>query len=277
MNKLIKLDFKRVFRDKLFLVVCVLGAVFAVLSPLLYVVIFGSMGELDEITRQMLAGYVSAKGQFFGAFSFGNNFGLIAPLLIGIILFKDFSFGTIRNKVISGHSRGSIFFSTLIVCFVTLFGVVLLHALLTLGICLLFFEYQSTPFTMADFWYLLESLAFQMLVYLFVSVFVSYLCVTKKNMGLVIVLYIAVVLGCSMIAGILQMVLLAIGTLPDTKNTVEILEFVQRINVFNSSATIGLGDCYTSQDVWYYTIAPIAFSLGLTGLGMCKFKKKDLK
>ncbi len=277
MNKLINLDFKRVFRDKLFLVVGILAAIFAVITPLLYLIIFGSIEELDETTKQMLSGYVTAKGQFFGAFSFGNNLGLIAPLLIGIILFKDYSFGTIRNKIIAGHSRVSIFLSNFIVCFVVLFGVVLAHALLTLFICLPFFDYQPTPFTTADFWYLLESLLFQMLVYLFVSAFVSLLCVTQKNIGLVIVLYIAVVLGFSMVAGILQMVLITFKAQPNLEKTANILEFLQRINVFNSSATIGLGTSYNAKDVWYYMFTPIILSFGLLTIGSWKFSRKDLK
>lgn len=277
MNKLIKLDFKRVFRDKLFLVVCILAVVFAVITPLLYIVIFGSMEEIDQITQEMLSGYITAKGQFFSAFSFGNNLGLIAPLLIGVILFKDFSFGTIRNKIIGGHSRISIFLSTFVVCFVALFGVVLAHALLTLVICLPFFDYQSTPFAMPDLWYFLESLLFQMLVYLFASAFISYLCATQKNIGLIIVLYIAVVLGCSMIAGILQVVVLTVEMQPNMEDVVAILEFLQRINVFNSSATIGLGTSYEAVDVWYYVLTPIALALGLLGCGMWKFSRKDLK
>ena len=101
MSRLLKSDFKRFFKDKLFLVVCILAVVFSVITPLLYLVIFGAMGEIDPLTEEMLSSYVNAKGQFFAAFSFNNNLGLIAPLLIGIILFKDFSYGTIRNKIIT--------------------------------------------------------------------------------------------------------------------------------------------------------------------------------
>lgn len=277
MNKLINLDFKRLFGDKLFIVVCILAVVFSIITPLLYLVLFGVIDEADQMTKEMLSGYVTAKGQFFSSFSFGNNLGLIAPLLIGIILFKDFSFGTIRNKIIAGYSRLSIFLSNFIVCFVALFGVMLVHALLTLGVCLPFFDYQPTPFTASDFWYLLESLFFQMLVYLFVSAFVSYLCTTKKNIGLVIVLYIAVVLGLSMIAGILQMVVLTIETQPNMKNVVDVIEFVQRINVFNSSAVIGIGTSYTAEDVWYYILTPIVLSAGMLGYGGWKFSRRDLK
>ena len=277
MTKLMKSDFKRVFKDKLFLIVCILALVFAVITPLLYLVLMGSMGELDEISKEMLSGYITAKGQFFSAFSFGNNLGLIAPLLIGIVLFKDFNFGTIRNKIIAGYSRSTIFLSTFAVCFVTLFGIILAHALITLGICLPFFEYQTTPFTTSDFWYLIESLGFQILVYLFVSAFVSHLCTTKSNMGIVIVLYIAVVLGCSLIAGVLQVVLMVIKEQANMESTVRILDFIQRINIFNSSATIGLGTSYETKDVLYYTLTPVIGILGLVAHGMWRFSKKDLK
>ncbi len=277
MSRLLKSDFKRFFKDKLFLVVCILAVVFSVTTPLLYLVIFGAMGEIDPLTEEMLSSYVNAKGQFFAAFSFSNNLGLIAPLLIGIILFKDFSYGTIRNKIIAGYSRKSIFLSIFVVCFTTLFGVILAHAFLTLIVCLPFFDYQSTPFVMADLWYLLESLFFQMLVYLFISAFVSNLCVTKSNMGLVIVVYIGVALGFSMVASVMQMVLLAIEMFPEMKTVASILDFIQRINVFNSSATIGMGASYEIKDLLYYTVVPILFTAGLIGHGILKFSKKDLK
>lgn len=282
MMGLIKSDYKRFFHDKLFLVVCILALVFAVITPLLYVVIFSGVGEIDPMTEQLLAGYVTAKGQFFSAFSFGNNLGLIAPLLIGIILFKDFSFGTVRNKIISGHSRASIFLSIFTVCVTTLFGIVLLHALLSLGISLPFFDYQPTPFKMADFWYLLESLLLELLVYIFVAALMSWLCVNMKNVGMVIVMYIAIVFGFTMIAGILQVVIAVlsadlISADASTKNTVEILNFFQRINVFNSSATIGMGTKYTAKDVWYYVLPPVLGTAALLSHGLFSFKKKDLK
>ncbi len=277
MTQLLRADYKRVFKDKLFLVVCILGAAFAAVTPLLYVAIFGAAGEIDAMTKEVLMGYVTAKGQFFSSFSFGNNLGLIAPLLIGVILWKDFGSGTVRNKIISGHSRASIFSSMFTVCFTALFGVILAHALLTLGISLVFFEYQPTPFKIGDLWYFLISLLFEMLVYVFAAAFVSWLCATMKNVGMVIVMYIAVVFGCTMIAGILQGVILVLGMETGHENIIDVLNFIQRINVFNSSANIGLGTSYESKDVWYYVLPPILGTAALLTHGTLKFRRKDLK
>ncbi len=277
MTGLLRSDYKRFFHDKLFLVVCILAVIFAVITPLLYAVILGVSGEIDPMTEEMLAGYMTAKGQFFSAFSFGNNFGLIAPLLIGIVLFKDFSFGTVRNKIISGHSRTAIFLSIFMVCVTTLFGVVLAHALLTLGISLPFFGYQSTPFTAADMGYFFVSLLFEFLVYVFAAAFVSWLCVAMNNVGMVIVMYIAVVLGFTMIAGILQAVSMVLSTMPDMQKTIDVLDVIQRINVFNWSATIGLGTSYELKDVLYYVLPPLVGTAALLGHGAWRFARKDLK
>lgn len=277
MNRLLRADFRKFLKDKLFLVLIILAVVFALVTPLLYVAVFSAAGEMDPMSEEMLAGYVSAKGQFFGAFSFGNNLGLIAPLLVGVVLYKDFGSGTVRNKVISGHSRRSIFMSMFTVCLTMLFGIVLAHALLTLVVSLPFFAYQSTPFVMADFWYLLLSLLFEFLVYLFAAAFVSWLCARMKNVGLVIVMYVAVVFGATLIAGILQVVIMVLQMEPGMEKTVDILNFFQRINVFNSSATIGLGTSYTAEDVWYYVLPPIVGTAALLGHGLLKFRRRDLK
>lgn len=278
MTGLLRADFRKFLKDKLFLVLIILGVVFAVITPLLYMALLHMVGDMaDPMTEEMLAGSFNAKSQFFASFTFGNNLGLIAPLLVGVILYKDFGSGTVRNKIISGHSRYAIFSSMFTVCLTMLFGIILAHALLTLAISLPFFEYQDTPFVAADWWYLLESLLFELLVYLFVSALITWLCATRKNIGMVIVLYIAFIFVCMMIAGIVQGVMLVLQMEPGMEKTVDILNFFQRINVFNSSASIGLGTAYTAEDVWYYTLPPIIGTVALLGHGLLKFNRQDLK
>lgn len=277
MTRLIKSDFKKFFQDKLFLIVCILAVIFAVITPLIYIVLFAFIGE-DPMTEEILSGLVSAKGQFFSSFSFGNNLGVVAPLLIGIILCKDFSSGTVRNKIISGHSRTSILLSLFTVCFTMLFGIVLAHALLTLGISLPFFGYQPTPFEIADLWYFLESLLFEFLVYLFVAAFISWLCVVMKNMGLVIVTYIAVVFGATMIGSILQVAMMVLAEIEiGMAWLIDLLDFLQHINVFMFSANIGLGTSYATSDVLYYVLPPLVGAVALLCHGIFKFRRKDLK
>ena len=278
MNGLLKSDFRRVFKDKLLIVMGILAVVFAAITPLLYAVIFSGNDIVDdEMAMGMLSGFITGKAQFFGSFSLGNNLGLIAPVLLAIVLCKDFSFGTIRNKIIAGKSRTAIYLSLFITCATVLITVMLLHAFITLGISLLFFDYQSTPFTLSDFWYFLESLAFEILLLLCVAAMLSWLCATMKNVGLVIVLFVAIVFALVMAGSIIQVIISVLEVADGSKQTIKILGFINRINVGNATAYIGMGTEYTLKDVLYLTIPALTGLLGFTGLGLLKFNKKDLK
>lgn len=274
MGGLLKADFRRIFKDKLLMVMGILAVVFALITPLLYVVISGGMGDVGE---EIISGFITGKAQFFSSFSLGNNLGLIAPVLLAIALCKDFSFGTVRNKIIAGKSRSAIFLSLFVTCAVVLIAVMLLHAFLTLGISLIFFDYQPTEFTTADFWYFLESLAFEILVLLFIAAILSWLCASMKNVGLVIVLYIAVSFFLVMAGSITQVTLSVLETTGGKESLIDLLRFIDRINVGNAATYIGMGTEYALEDVLYLTIPPAVGILGFTGLGLWSFGKKDLK
>ena len=274
MGGLLKADFRRIFKDKLLLVLGILAVAFALITPLLYVAIANGMGDVGE---DIISGFITGKAQFFGSFSMGNNLGLIAPVLLAIALCKDFSFGTVRNKIIAGKSRSAIYLSQSITCAVVLIAIMLLHAFLTLGVSLLFFDYQPTQFTASDFWYFLVSLAFEILVLLFVSAMLSWLCASMKNVGLVIVLYIAVSFFLVMAGSIIQVALSVLETTGGKESLIRLLRFIQRINVGFAVNYIGMGSAYTLEDVLYLTIPAAVGTLGFTGLGLLTFNRKDLK
>ena len=278
MKGLLKADFRRVFKDKLLLVMGILAVAFAAVMPLLYAALFSGTG-LDEgdLGAELIGGMVSGKTLFFSSFSLGNNLGLIAPVLLAIVLWKDFSFGTIRNKIIAGKSRVSIYFSLLITCATVLIAVILLHAFLTLGLSLIFFDYQPDPFTLQDLGYFLASLALDLLVLLFVAALICWLCASAKNVGLVIVLYVAISIALVMIGSILQVVLGIWDLVDGNEAWGRVLTFLYRINVGTAVSHIGAGSSYSGKDILYLTLSPAFGIAGLTGLGLLKFRKKDLK
>lgn len=274
MTGLLKADLRRVFKDKLLIVMGILAVAFAVVTSLLYAVMFLGMSEIDaEFASAMLN--ISGKVQFFSCFSLGNNMGLIAPVFLAIVLCKDFSFGTVRNKIIAGKSRTSIFLSLFITCSIVYIAVMLLYAFITLGVSLLFFDYQSTPFTAADFHYFCTSLGFEILAMLYVSAMLSWLCASMKNVGIVIVLYVAVAFVLSMGGSILPAVVSTMEMAGGNSHIISILHFIDRINV--GSMYIGFGTEYTLEDALYLTIPPMLSIAGFVLLGVYQFNKKDLK
>lgn len=274
MCELLKVDFRRVLKDRLFLISCIIGAAFSLVNTLLYVVMeFG----MNELSGEMLGSLVTAKAQFFSSFALGNNFGMIAPVLLAIILCKDFGSGTVRNKIISGKSRTSVFLSLFTVCFVCLFGIVLLHALLALGISLIFFEYQAGEFAWVDLGYFFLSLLFEVFAYVFIAALLSYLCALAKNAGLTVVLFVAIDFVLVLVGSILQIGMMVIEQTSGNDTIVRVLDVFQMLNVFQSSAMIGLGTAYSTADILYLTLVPLGLAAAVVALGIVKFRKKDLK
>lgn len=274
MTELFRADLKRVLKDKLLLVMGILAVVFALITPLLYAAIFSGDGLLSD---PMFSSLITAKGQFFQSFSMTNNLGLVAPILLAIVLCKDFSFGTVRNKIISGKSRTSIFLSLFAVCALVLICVMLLSAFVSLLISLIFFDYQSQPFTWKDFGYFMASLGFEVLVLLFMAALLSWLCACTKNVGSAIVLYVAITFLLMLVGSVVQMVVGVLQLTGKNQQLVETLLVVDRLNVGRAVSYIGAGTSYTFEDVLYLTLVPLAGILGFTGLGILRFRKKDLK
>jgi ABC-type transport system involved in multi-copper enzyme maturation permease subunit len=164
-----------------------------------------------------------------------------------------------------------------IMCAAVMWLVMLAQALLTLGISLLVFDYQPGAFTAKDFGYLMASLAFEMLDYLCVAALVTMLCAMFKKAGLSAVLYVAVMFLLTLVGAILSVVLLVMKMEPGNGSTIDVLEFFQRINIFQANAVIGTGSSYSREDVLYYVLPPVIYTAGLLGFGVWRFNKKDLK
>lgn len=269
MLNLLKTDLKRVLKDKLFLILCIIAAAFALFNPLVYKALFVLIDMEAELGMA-----IDAKTLCFTSFSPGNNLGLIMPIFAAIALCKDFSHGTVRNKIICGKSRTQIFFSMFLTCTVVMCTVMLLHGVLTLLISLLFFEYQAGAFTWGSLGYMLLSFGFEMLVYVFIAALLSLFIVCTKNAGLAIVLYIAINFLFVIFGSIVSAAFMFVD--PSKGAAYRILEIVSDSNLFMSTV-IGGGTSYTLQQV-LCILLPVGVGTAVCVLlGVFFFKKKDLK
>ncbi len=274
MRELIQADLKRVIKDKLMLVLAILAVVFALITPLTFALVFS---VIDVSEEPMLSALVSAKGLFFQSFSMTNNMGFIAPVLLAIILYKDFSYGTVRNKIISGKSRSQIFLSTFIVCSLVLVCLIMLSAFITLGVSLIFFDYQEGAFAAADLGYFFASLGFELLVLLFMSALLSLLCTCSKNLGIAIVLYLAFAFLLTIVGSFTQVIGAVAQTFVESELLAKVIKVIDRLNVGMSTSYIGTGDSYSLSDVLYLTLPALSGIAAFLGLGLVSFNKKDLK
>ena len=261
-------DLKKIIKDKLFLVTCILGIVFTLMTPVLYKALFEVLG-----VGEILGDLIDAKTLTFSAFSTSGNLGFIMPILIAIIVCKDFSQGTVRNKIISGKSRAQIYLSHLLSSATVICILMLLHAVLTLLFSLCFFSYQSTAFTAKDFGYLMASFGLEMIVYFAISAIVTFIATSSKNIGSCIILYLAVSFVASIIGSVLMV---AVAFVEPESTGYYVMEFINSINIF-SSTSIGLGTSYTLKQLIYALAGPVIFGVGSTFMGILIFAKKDLK
>ena len=267
MLDLFRADLKRVLRDRLFLIVCIVAAVFAVTIPMLYwgIALLGDM--MEEIGMYLK---LSGRGMFFDAMLPGSNMGLVLPVFLVILLSKDFSWGTVRNKIVCGKTRGQIFLSLFLTSTVVTLGVMLAQAVLSSFIGSLIFGFQRAPFTAADVGYLALSVLFEILLYVMISALVSFLTVVSPNMGVGIVLYVAINLVCTIIGSITS------AAYAFTREPHILVQILNKANLF-TSGIIGGGTSYTWQEVLYVLVPALLGAAGFGAWGYFVFRKKDLK
>ena len=276
MAKLLKVDLKRIFKDKLLLVVAIIGVVLALTTPLIYKFIYLFLGADDT---DLLGSLLSIKTMFYSSFSLSNNIGFIIPVFLLIIMSKDFSYGTIRNKIISGSSRTNVFLSMFISCSIVIVLAMLAYAALNGLLTVALFSNEMAPITKEGVLYFVLSILFEILIYIFIAALLSFINVFAKNAGLKIILYVALAFGLIMIYSIVQVsmsVLIINGT--ENQLLMDLLEALLKLNVFYSNAgIIGAVDKYIAEDIIYILVSTILGTGLFVFLGIVSMNKKDIK
>lgn len=278
MRDLILTDFKRILKDKLCMVTLILCCAFAVFMPFLYAVLFNAVDTESMAAVFAALGFtINSKTLFFQGFSLGNEVALVVIILLLIIMGRDFSYGTMRNKIIAGKNRSEIFLSMFITMTVSIFAFVLIHSLLTLAVSLIFFEYQEEAFIFSDLLYALLSVFIELMIFVFIGALLSFLLVLTKSAGLSMLLYLAVYIFFSIIGAI---AMVAGHTLSLTSNVSEfwirLVEILLDYNIFTTTL-IGTGRNYDTTFAIGIISLMLALSALLLFLGVRVFKKKDLK
>ena len=140
MSKLLKANFARLWKSRIFW----LGMLFSAgLSALLVIARYEDIKRYSEIYAVQDAIYRNADGLIFmdGLFLI-----FASAVFTGVFVGTEYSDGTLRNKLIIGHSRSSIYISNLIVC--TTAGIImhLTYIIITMLLGNLFLEDSALTF-----------------------------------------------------------------------------------------------------------------------------------
>ena len=123
MARLMRAFFYRISKDITFKITLIVGAGMAVFMTLLYLILQNAVGD----GMKMLSG----QGMLISSFSPAQNFGIAIPINLISFIYLEFSQGSIRNKIIAGHSKSKIYASLFLSGLVFAFSLLIVYV----GLC----------------------------------------------------------------------------------------------------------------------------------------------
>ena len=201
MRQLLRADLYRLLKSKLTLVSLILAAV----MPLLFSALFLGLKEFvkfaDPSSSAMIELALNGHTLVASTFSLTNNIGIILPVFATIFVMNDLTSGTIRNKVILGHSRHKIFASSFLCAFFYCAALIAIYAAMTAlwgGLILGFGEISEARIVSLVYFYILGLAEFA-----FVSAAATCLPLLTLNSAASVLLTILVCLSFGLLSSII--------------------------------------------------------------------------
>lgn len=258
MFKLIRADLARMFKTASFYV-CGLLMIGVVLLNLLYSVAAANLSKEDEI----LAEYLQSGGLYVSCF---------VPIFIALFIGTDYYYGTIRNKITTGHGRCSIYLANLIVgtiggvIYFAVYLAVVSAAILGIG----WFPEQS-----------IDELMYRILISFGIVIsmcsLLSVVGMAIKSKASAVTLTVAIVAGMFIINSLL------IDQLHSGEYRNPTITGLLREVLIHFCSLLPFGQALQLtffepvREVWAFPIYSAAFIAAMTGIGLLLFGKKDLK
>ena len=216
MGRLIKSFFFKLSRDLTFRIVLIIGAgiAFFMAALMLFIdVASGALGGGEDASIKMLTG----PNMLLSSFSPVDNFGLAIPICLITFICLEFTQGTIRNKIIAGHSKFQIYTALFISGLVLTFSLLIVYV----GLCTLLgtifggFNLDDPVINMsslsamlasgahADGAYIAQMLVTALVVYIAIVSFTIFFATLFRNIGpcipIVVIVLMMLALGGTMV------------------------------------------------------------------------------
>lgn len=266
MLNLLKTDLKRILKDKLVLIGFIIVCGLSLMTILLYLVI-QKLYVLNG-NEQEIAGLIyNSKSLFLSSFSSSSNAGMMIPIFVSVVIIKDFRYGTIRNKIISGKSRLAIYLSSYISGLILGLVLYMISVFINLSIGTFLLGY-GTDFNTDELSFILVNCGYGILNYMVFLSCAIFIAIITKNIGLSITFN---------IVGVLFLSILTIFTSVDFIS--DVVKNIAMINPMYGNNVIVNGLLWRGslKDNLMTLIPSICYSVLFTLLGVIIFNKQDLK
>ena len=204
MARLMRAFFYRISKDITFRITLIVGAGMAVFMTLLYLILQNAIGD----GMKMLSG----QGMLITSFSPAQNFGIAIPINLISFIYLEFSQGSIRNKIIAGHSKSKIYASLFLSGLVFAFSLLIVYVGLCTALGSIFGGFDPNGMAVAGTTslgmivspaYLWKFVILAFLSYLTIVSFTVFIATVFRSMGPSIPVVMLVVMGAYLIPMIL--------------------------------------------------------------------------
>lgn len=278
MKKLLSADLYALRRGKLFWVLLAGAAVFGFLLPGTYLFMFKMMDLLTEQTgdlfkteelaslngvMNMLKNMMNSDAVVLSAIPFSSGYGLFVTGAVAFFTSRQFSAGIIRNKIIAGHGRAAVFFSTFLSSLALSLPAVIVNLAATAGASVLMFGKFQT-FGTAE---LARVFAVTVMIYVVYTAVPLCAAFTFKSVPLTIILSIVMPIA---LGALLSLASAAAASMPKL-----IMYFLCVFPSFQTTALSYIGKSNTS---FITAVVADAVITAAALLGFCRlFKRSDVK
>lgn len=286
MSRLLKAFFYRMSKDLAFRITLIVGCSIAlILSVILLVAdLMMDMGGIKLLTGH---------GMLTMSLNPAQNYGIAIPINVAIFVVLEFTQGTIRNKIIAGHSKlkiyASLYISGLILGSALLFayvGFLTIFGTIAGGFDVNVMTILGTGLGAATVEYIVKFVVLALLVYTTLISYSVFIATVFRSLGPSIPLVIAAVYGLYFIATIVNAIVSINQEINDTAqvigNAFKCINPLYGLSV-TDSVIVGEGEnmkaIATMDDFTFYSgiASNLAYSAAFFFGGACLFKKRDVK
>ena len=297
MGRLMKAFFFKLSRDLTFRITLIIGAVMAVGISLLY---FGLQSFLAKEMDMEGVKFISGQSMLVTSMSPIQNFGIVIPINLIIFVCLEFSQGTIRNKIIAGNSKLTIYSSLYLTGLVFALSLLSVYLILCTGLGAIFggFNLNETVLSgLSGSKYTVEYMLKMGLICL-----VTYSCIVSvtvffaalfRNIGPCIPVIVILLFACYYLVSIVQVVTLFLEVdNPQVAETVKnLFRIADPLYAIASNETVGVDPVVVGGETMYSSYVTkmndVTFYGGLGsnliyggiffGCGALIFTKRDIK
>lgn len=293
MVRLFKAFLFKISKDLTFRITLIIGAGLAVLMTGLYAALQYGLFALDGMDSETDIGikFISGQGMLINSMSPAQNYGLAIPINLITFICLEFSQGTIRNKIIAGHSKFKIYVSLFIGGLIFAFALLGTYLLICTGLGTIFggFNLEENVYLLTGIAqvtpeYLVKMIIICIVTYVSIVSFAIFVSAAFRSVGPSIPLVLVPIMICYFAAMISSLLSMMEGSgIEGFINVIRIVDPLYAIGAIETKTVVASETdynivAYLSNETFISGICNnLVYAAIFFTAGSILFKKRDVK